>query len=408
MKVVFLSPIGHLGGSEVVLLDILKGLRSVRPEWTLRLIVGAEGPLVERATRIGVQVTVLRLPRSIARLGDAGAGESADWLIRVVRLISRLIVAIPAGASYVRELRRKLREVGPDIVHSNGLKMHILGAAARLSGIPLLWHIHDYVSARPITKRLLMRCASRCTAIIANSGSVRDDIRAVFGDRAKLCQIYNGVDLLQFAPHGAVIDLDGLAGLPTPPRETVRVGIVATLAKWKGHTTFLTAVSLLHETVPIRAYVIGDAIYRTEGSQYSLDELRTFARQLGISRKVGFTGFVEDVAAAIRTLDIVVHASTQPEPFGLIIAEAMACGRAVIVSQGGGAAEIVVDGKNGLSHPRGDAFALAERIADLARDPALRARIAESGRETVESSFSLPRFLSELIRVYEGVASSPA
>ena len=80
--------------------------------------------------------------------------------------------------------------------------------------------------------------------------------------------------------------------------------------------------------LPVRAYIVGDAVYQTEGSQYSLDELRQRARSLGVADRVGFTGFVHTPEATFRALHIVVHASTEPEPFGLVIAEAMACGRA--------------------------------------------------------------------------------
>ena len=73
--------------------------------------------------------------------------------------------------------------------------------------------------------------------------------------------------------------------------------------------------------------------YATNGSQYSLSELRELAKELGVSHRVGFTGFVDEPAAALRSLDIVVHASTEPEPFGLAIAQGMACGRAVIATK---------------------------------------------------------------------------
>jgi glycosyltransferase involved in cell wall biosynthesis len=119
--------------------------------------------------------------------------------------------------------------------------------------------------------------------------------------------------------------------------------------------------------------VIGGTLYQTEGSQYDLGDLRRLAASLGLEGRVGFTGFVEEPAAAMRALDVVVHASTQPEPFGLVIAEAMACGRAVVVSGGGGAAELVRPGADALVHEAGRASALAERIGELARDPALRA-----------------------------------
>src|SRR5437867_13018883 len=166
-----------------------------------------------------------------------------------------------------------------------------------------------------------------------------------------------------------------MSGLPQAPANTIRVGLVATLARWKGHATLLDAIARLPAHLPVRAYIVGDAVYQTEGSQYSLDELRQLARSLGIANRVGFTGFVHTPEATFRALDVVVHASTAPEPFGLVIAEAMACGRAVIVSHAGGAAEIVTPDVDAMTHSPADVDALAAAIHALAVDPALRARL---------------------------------
>ena len=104
---------------------------------------------------------------------------------------------------------------------------------------------------------------------------------------------------------------------------------------------------------------------------------------------------------ALRALDIVVHASTEPEPFGLVIAEAMACGRPVIVANGGGAREIVEPGVDALTHPPGDAAALAARIRELAEDARLRAALGVSAREAALRRFDRMRLASELIPLYE-------
>jgi glycosyltransferase involved in cell wall biosynthesis len=120
---------------------------------------------------------------------------------------------------------------------------------------------------------------------------------------------------------GARANLDAMSGLPQAPANTIRVGLVATLARWKGHATFLEAIARLPDPLPVRAYIVGDAMYQTEGSQYSLDELRQLARSLGLADRVGFTGFVHTPEATFRALHVVVHASTAPEPFGLVIAE---------------------------------------------------------------------------------------
>jgi glycosyltransferase involved in cell wall biosynthesis len=159
---------------------------------------------------------------------------------------------------------------------------------------------------------------------------------------------------------------------------------------------------------PVRGYVIGGALYETDGSQRDLDELRRLADRLGLSGRVGFTGFVDDAAAAMRALDVVVHASTQPEPFGLVIAEAMACGRAVVISEAGGAAEIVTPGEDALVHAPGSVSALAERMGELARDPALRTALGARAAQSARRRFARARLADELMPIYRLLCAKTA
>jgi glycosyltransferase involved in cell wall biosynthesis len=187
---------------------------------------------------------------------------------------------------------------------------------------------------------------------------------------------------------------------------TVRVGLVATFARWKGHETFLRAIAQLPRDLPVRAYIIGDAVYQTDRSQYDRGELTRLAEALGVADRVGFTGFVARADTALRALDIVVHASTAPEPFGLVIAEAMACGRALVVSAAGGACELVAAGVDALTHAPGDVDALAERIAHLAHDPSLRARLGAAARRAAERAFDQARLAREILPVYQRVMAA--
>ena len=288
------------------------------------------------------------------------------------------------------------------MIHTNGLKMHLLGAHTQRDP-RLVWHLHDYLSPRPMSARLLRRNRSRCAAVVANSASVADDVRQALGDDVKVFTVRNAVDLVRFNPVGDRVDLDARAGLPAAAPDAVRVGLLATFAVWKGHITFLEAIARVPRHVPIRAYVIGDAVYDTEGSQCSRSELMEVVERLGIRDRVGLTGFIAQPESALRALDIVVHASTSPEPFGLVIAEAMACERPVIVSLAGGAAEIVTVGVDALGHQPGDAAGLAARITELAIDPALRSRIGRAARATAERCFDGARLAKELVPIYQSV-----
>jgi glycosyltransferase involved in cell wall biosynthesis len=310
-----------------------------------------------------------------------------------------------ATISYVRALRRALATFCPDVLHSHGLKMHLLAACARPAGSVLVWHLHDYVGARPVSRRLLRQLRHRCRAIVANSDSVAADARAQIGDDMEICTVHNAVDLGRFSPEGPCLDLDAMSGLPPAEPGTIRIGLVATFARWKGHLTFIEALRQLAlgrepQRHPVRAYIIGGPVYETDGSQYTRDELQNAARLAGLDAAVGFTGFVDDSASAMRALDVVVHASTEPEPFGLTIAEAMAAGRAVVVSYAGGAAELVVPEQDALAHRPGDAEDLTRQIRRLVQDAALRARLGMAARQSAMKRFDPARLADQLLRLY--------
>ncbi len=397
MKVVYLNPSGRLGGAETSLRELLASVRAAEPSWELWLALGEDGPLAGIARDLGVRVLVIPFPSALARLGDSGRGPA--WL--------GLLRSAGATGVYTRGLARWLQSVQPDIIHTNGLKMHLLGAWARPRRSSLIWHIHDYVSQRRLMRRLLYPFRKSCNAAIVNSHSVAQDLDRVLPG-LHITPIYNAVDLQRFSPQGHHLDLDVKAALPPAEPGTVRVGLIATFARWKGHKVFLEALARLPAEPPVRGYIIGGPIYQTDGSQWSMTELREEAARLGLSGQVGFTGFLEDTPAAIRCLDMVVHASTQPEPFGMVIVEAMGCGKPVIASRSGGAAELISEGANALAHAPGDAGDLANRIERLAADATLRSRLGAAARLEAEHKYHGRGLAERLLAVYAAVQGGPS
>jgi glycosyltransferase involved in cell wall biosynthesis len=322
------------------------------------------------------------------------------------RRTATLVRAAAATRRYGAAVGALLAELGPDVVHTNGFKMHVLAARSAPAGLPIVWHLHEYLTPRPLSRRLLRHHVRRAAAVVANSHSVEADLRQALGSAAPVTTIYNAVDLDEFSPDGPAIDLDRLAGLPPAPAGVCRVGLMATFARWKGHDVFLRAVQ--QASAPLRGYVIGGPVYDTAGSQLTIDELKAQARALGIADRVGFTGFVDRPAPALRALDVVVHASTEPEPFGLVIAEGMACGRPVIVSRAGGAAELVEEDVDALAAAPGDAAALARAIDRAAGDPALRTRLSAAARRTAAQRFDPAAFVGRFVDLYARVARGAA
>jgi glycosyltransferase involved in cell wall biosynthesis len=404
MHVLHLSATGALGGAERSLLDIVASVRQANPDWRLSVVSGADGGLIPAAKALGAGARVLPYGDALARLGEAG---SAGGRLGGAALAGQLAWIAGPAMEYVAALGRLIEDLRPDVIHTHGQKMHILAAWAAGSGRGarggprVVWHVHDYLGTRPATARFLKWSLRHCDAIVTNSSSVAADVRQTIDPPIPVVAVHNAVDLQRFSPSGTCLDLDRHAGLPPAPPGTVRVGLVGTFGRWKGHTTFLDAIARLPDT-GLRAYLIGGPLYHTAGSQYTVEELRQYAEASGLAGRVGFTGFVESVDEAMRALDIVVHASTSPEPFGLVIAEGMACGRAVVASDAGGAREMFARDVDALAHPPGDSQALAGCIARLAGDRQLRIQLGLAGRQTAERRFNRRRLASELATVYQG------
>lgn len=405
MRILFLNPVGVLGGAEKVLLTAIAGVRRIQSDATLRLLAFSDGPLLEAAAKAGAEVEVIPLPKTLSVLGDSQF-RSQGLVARKLATLGQVARAIPAGCRLLRSLHASVRRFAPDVVHSNGIKTHLLAALAVPRRIPVIWHLHDFYSDRPVIARLLPRFRGRAVGGVAISEAVRLDAATLLPG-LPVGVVRNAVDTYHFTP--AVRDgaaLDGLAGLPPAAPTTVRVGLVATYADWKGHYVFLDALAHLGDLRQIvRGYIIGGPLYATTGSQISRSDLVDRVRASGLTERVGLIPFQSDPAEVYRMLDVVVHASTRPEPFGLVIAEAMSCGRAVIVSAAGGALELFTDGHDALGHRPGDAEELAAKIARLASDPRIRQRLGAAARTTAVARFSLNRYDEEIVKVYNRVAN---
>lgn len=405
MRVVFLNPLSLIGGAEFILLDLLASLPEALPGIDRHLVICSEpGPLSEKAEALGVQVHHLSFPDVIAGLGDS-ALRGKGRLAAAASLAGKAAPAALAGERYARRLRRLLGELAPDLIHSNGMKNHLLLKLAAPRGVPVVWHAHDFFGSRALMSRALRWASSRVSGIIAISESVGRDAQAVL-PRVPVTVVYNAIDTHEFAPGpGDGGWLDAQAGLAPAPAGCVRVGLVATYARWKGQDLFLQALALLPPDVPVRAYIVGGPIYKTRGSQFNIEELKAAAEQLGVGDRLGFVPFQESTAEVYRALDVVVHASTQPEPFGRTIAEAMACGRAVIVSNAGGAAELFTDDVDAVGTPPRDPQALADAIRGLAGDPERRARLGANARRSAVERFSRDRLGRQVADVYRGLVA---
>jgi glycosyltransferase involved in cell wall biosynthesis len=386
---------------------MMAAVKQADPGLELHLLVCTEGPLIERAQELGVITKLLPMPPQLAELGDSGLAANGGW--GLCGLARRMAGSMPALRTYAGRIRSAIHKLQPDVIHSNGLKTHLLAGLATGRKRPVVWHLHDYCSSRRIVSRLLRYVRRRAVGAVAVSESVADDARKVL-PRFSVEVIPNAIDTEHFSPAaGRPASLDDLAGLPAAGEETLRVGLVATFARWKGQDTFLEAVAQLKAgglSLPVRFYVIGGPIYQTHGSQFSEHELRQAAVERGIADCVGFIPWQPDTVDIYRALDIVVHASTRPEPFGLTIVEAMACARPVIVARAGGAAELFTHDYDAVGVSPGKPEELASAMFELLQTPPRRVSLGIHARETVLGRYSRRRLGAQVSKLYTRMGSS--
>jgi glycosyltransferase involved in cell wall biosynthesis len=369
-RVVYLDHTAQLSGAELSLARLLPALDRVRAH----VILAADGPLVGLLARQGCSTEVLAMPEGPRRLSrDA---------VTLRRLPLR---AGASTAAYVWRLARRVRRLAPDVIHTNSLKAALYGGlTGRLLGIPVVWQINDRISDDYLPRqavRLMRSAATRLPDhIIVNSHATAATLPVL----RPVTIIPHVVPPQAMAPARAARDQGPL-----------RVGLVGRLSPWKGQDIFIRAFAIAFAGTDAVALIVGGALF---GEDHIETGLRSLAEDLGIADQVHLLGHRDDVHDVMSGLDVVVHASTIPEPFGMVIGEAMALGVPVVAANAGGPAEIIEHGVNGLLYRMGDPGELAGALRVLADDPALRQRLASAGRATARA------FTPELVaRAVEGV-----
>jgi glycosyltransferase involved in cell wall biosynthesis len=346
----------------------------------VHVILGEDGPLVEQLRQSGIEVEVLAL-----------SAAARDTRKDTVTPTGVPLMAARSTAGYVLRLHRRLRDLHPDVVHTNSLKSALYGGlAGRAAGVAVLWHVRDRIAPDylPSSAVRLVRMAATVlpSAVVTPSEltmatlpSRRPAIRAVVPDS---------------------VDPPADAGTRSPDAHPFRVGIVGRLAEWKGQHVTVESFAQAFPDGDAELWLIGEAMF---GEVAYADRLRRQVASLGLGDRVELRGFRADVWAELAQLDVLVHASTSPEPFGQVVIEGMAAGLPVIAAAPGGPAEIMIDGVDGLLTPSGSVDALAAALRRLAGDPELRDRLGRSAR-TAAGRYTPARTAQGLLDVYGQMA----
>jgi glycosyltransferase involved in cell wall biosynthesis len=377
VTILFVSHSATLYGAERSLLSLITGLND-RNFRTL-VLLPARGPLTEalEARNTGCVVMCFK-----------------GWLGKSIIDLRAPLRASMNFAAYFRALG-KLRAHAIDLIYTNTLYSPMGGMLSLGLGVPHIWHIREFVhedlGARfDFGTRVSMQFVDKTAArVICNSVAVRRKVDHYL-PAEKLVVVYNGFRLGRHPEE--VFSRSGLS-----PGSRLRLCVVGSVHEGKGQKDAVSALSvLLNQGVDAELSIVG------AGDENYVKQLKALARDLGITERICWEGFLSDTQRVFSTSDIALVCS-RSEAFGRVAVEAMSMGCPVVGTNSGGLPEILDDEVNGFLYESGNHEMLASQVLRLFKDRELYKLISKNAITSVHKRFQMERYVSEIESVIREV-----
>lgn len=374
----------ELYGADNILYSLLTGRDSAR--WDVRVVLPNDVPY-----------------RGLLSAKFVAAGIPCEELkLAVLRRRYFSPLGLPRYSAFfvysVAALLRRIRKHRFDAVHSNTTAVIPGAIAARLVGLPHVWHCHEMVVSPIFVRRITARLAvSLSDVVIAVSDAVRQHLLADRPSASNIRVLRNGIDLDQFSKGEGRERVRSEFGFAS---SDVVAGTLGRISRFKGQMYLLEAVALLKDVERLKFLLVGDPFV---GQEDIYLELVKRIESFGLRDRVVLSPFRSDAPALYNALDISVLSSVLPDPFPTVVLEAMAAGKPVVATDHGGSREMVVDGETGYLVPVDDASVMADRLRRLAQSPELRKQMGEAGRRRAEELFTRERMVREFWDLMEEV-----
>jgi glycosyltransferase involved in cell wall biosynthesis len=344
-----------------------------------------------------------RLSRELEKCGIEyhflGLGVLRRKYFKIWRL-PRFGIEVLAAA---RSLARLVRERDIALIHTNTSAVLPGAFAARMTKRPHIWSVHELLVEPALVRNVLHFMVPRLsTRVVTMSVAVRDHMlkdAPQFADRFEL--IVGAVDVQPFVHAGGRERLREEWGIGD---DEILIGMAGRVARWKGQSVFAEAARLILEKHANVKFVAVGGVF--DKDVFYMDQFKKKVRDLGIESKFIINDFRSDMPSVLAAYDIFVLPSTWPEPFGLVLVEAMASGKPAVATAPGGPSEIVVDGETGYLVPPSSPEDIAAAIEKLLPDPQKCRRMGEAGRERACKMFTISRYAQEFEDLYAKVLST--
>ncbi len=372
-KVLFVNHTSTVSGAEMVLLDVAPAFAGSAA------FLFEQGALNQQLEQRGVRVFSSRFGAGFSRL----------------KRDSRAISAVPMAGrmiGVVAELAHLAREY--DVIYANSQKAFTLASlAAGIARRPLIWHLHDILDKTHFAakqRQLQVYLANRnARAVITPSLAVEQAFVAEGGNPELANVIPNGLDL-DADPIPKTI-LRRQLDLPSGPL----IGVFSRIAPWKGQHVVIRALANLTN---VRCIIVGSPLF---GEDDYANSLKILVARLGLQDRVHFLGQRSDIPQLMQAVDIVVHPSVSPEPFGRTLVEAMLVRSPLIATDAGAAREILAPDAVNMLVPPGDTAALVNAIRQVFSGAAGLPSQLDAAQTRAKDFYGLAKMRAAIARVVE-------
>ena len=366
-NILFLHSSSELYGSDRSLLSIVSKIDNSK--YSIHVILPDDGPLADEIRKIKyVNLTIY--PIAVLRRKNLSVKGGIDYLLSYYKSQNYII-------NYIKKHSIDLVETNTSVVFPGAV-------AAKKCGIKSIWHIREIIGNKWENKIISMVMNRNADIIIANSKATCESLKVA---KSKKRVIYNAIEYTgkqEKIKHTGII-----------------VGMAGRINRWKGQRLFVDAAKIVTKTHPdIKFWIAGD---NYAGEEYIREDLINYIENSGMNNSVELLGRVEDMDCFYNTIDVFVLPSIQPEPFGLVIIEAMAHKVPVIATNHGAPLEIIRNDIDGFLVNYTDAQQMADRICELITDNSKHKSIGEEGHEKVMKQFTVDKMVEGLESIYNEI-----